>query len=94
MFTDYARAMTDRDAYRRAKEIDGKLIAEMQAKQQPQRNSSRRKHQAKGGLGMDPETRQQAIALYDRFTHEGMDRRAFMARDGRARRERSCRRSC
>ena len=27
--------MTDRDAYRRAKEIDGKLIAEMQAKQEP-----------------------------------------------------------
>ena len=32
-FTDYAARMTDRDAYRRAKEIDGKLIAEMQAKQ-------------------------------------------------------------
>ncbi len=28
---------------------------------------------------MDPETRQQAIALYDRFTHDGMERRAFMA---------------
>jgi carboxymethylenebutenolidase len=27
---------------------------------------------------MDPETRQQAITLYDRFTHEGTDRRAFM----------------
>ena len=24
-------------------------------------------------------TRQQAIELYDRFTHEGMDRRVFMA---------------
>jgi glutathione S-transferase len=35
VFTDYAARMTDRDAYRRAKEIDGKLIAEMQA-QQPQ----------------------------------------------------------
>ena len=33
-FTDYAARVTDRDAYRRAKEIDGKLIAEMQAKQQ------------------------------------------------------------
>jgi glutathione S-transferase len=33
-FTDYAARMTDRDAYRRAQEIDGKLIAEMQAKQQ------------------------------------------------------------
>ena len=33
-FTDYAARMTDRDAYRRAKEIDGKLIAEMQAKQE------------------------------------------------------------
>ena len=32
-FTDYAARMTDRDAYRRAREIDGKLIAEMQAKQ-------------------------------------------------------------
>jgi len=28
---------------------------------------------------MDPRTRQQAITLYDRFTHEGTDRRAFMA---------------
>src|SRR3990170_2193704 len=31
VFTDYAARMTDRDAYRRAKEIDGKLIAEIQA---------------------------------------------------------------
>jgi glutathione S-transferase len=30
--TDYAKRMTDRDAYRRASEIDGKLIAERQAK--------------------------------------------------------------
>jgi carboxymethylenebutenolidase len=28
---------------------------------------------------MDEETRQQAINLYDRFTHEGMKRRVFMA---------------
>ena len=28
---------------------------------------------------MDRTTRQQAIDLYDRFTHEGMDRRSFMA---------------
>ena len=28
---------------------------------------------------MDPTTRQQAISLYDRFTHDGMERRAFMA---------------
>ena len=28
---------------------------------------------------MDPTTRQRAIDLYDRFTHEGMERRAFMA---------------
>ena len=28
---------------------------------------------------MDAATRQQAILLYDRFTHEGMERRAFMA---------------
>ena len=33
-FVDYAARMTDRDAYRRAKEIDGRLIAEMQAKQE------------------------------------------------------------
>ncbi len=33
-FTDYATRMTDRDAYRRAQEIDGKLIAQAQAKQQ------------------------------------------------------------
>jgi len=28
---------------------------------------------------MDEQTRRAAIALYDRFTHEGLDRRAFMA---------------
>ncbi len=28
---------------------------------------------------MDEQTRRDAVALYDRFTHEGMDRRAFMA---------------
>ena len=33
-FTDYAARLTDRDAYRRAQEIDGKLIAEAQAQQQ------------------------------------------------------------
>jgi glutathione S-transferase len=32
-FTDYAARMTDRDAFRRAQEIDGKLIAEIQARQ-------------------------------------------------------------
>ncbi len=31
-FTDYVARVTDRPAYRRAKEIDGALIAEMQAK--------------------------------------------------------------
>jgi glutathione S-transferase len=38
VFVDYARRMTDRDAYRRAKEIDSRLIAEAQAAQaaQPQ----------------------------------------------------------
>jgi len=36
VFVDYARRMTDRDAYRRAQEIDGRLIAEMQAQQAPQ----------------------------------------------------------
>ncbi len=35
VFTEYAARMTDRDAYRRAKDIDGKLIAEIQAKQEP-----------------------------------------------------------
>lgn len=29
---------------------------------------------------MDDSTRQEAIALYDRFTHQGMDRRLFMGR--------------
>jgi glutathione S-transferase len=33
VFVDYAKRMTDRPAYERAKEIDGKLIAEMQAAQ-------------------------------------------------------------
>src|SRR4029078_10959236 len=28
---------------------------------------------------MDDATRQRAILLYDRFTHEGLERRAFMA---------------
>ena len=32
-FTDYVARVTDRPAYRRAREIDGKLIAEMQAAQ-------------------------------------------------------------
>ena len=32
-FIDYARRMTDRPAYERAKEIDGKLIEEIQARQ-------------------------------------------------------------
>lgn len=36
VFTDYAARMTDRDAYRRASDIDGKLIAEIQAQQHPQ----------------------------------------------------------
>ena len=39
VFTDYAARMTDRDAYRRAKDIDGKLIAEMQAQQQEPANA-------------------------------------------------------
>src|SRR6476619_5353762 len=30
-------------------------------------------------VSIDPSTRQQAIYLYDRFTHEGMERRTFMA---------------
>ena len=34
VFTDYAARMTDRDAFRRARDIDGKLIAEAQAAQQ------------------------------------------------------------
>ena len=33
VFVDYARRMTDRPAYHRAKEIDGKLIAEIEAQQ-------------------------------------------------------------
>ena len=37
--------------------------------------------------------RQQAIELYDRFTHEGMDRRDFMAADDGDRRQRRSRRS-
>jgi len=37
VFTDYARRMADRDAFRRATEIDDGLAAEMQAKQQAAR---------------------------------------------------------
>lgn len=40
VFTDYAARMTDRDAFRRARDIDGKLIAEMQAAQQPQQETA------------------------------------------------------
>ena len=40
VFTDYAARMTDRDAYRRAQHIDGKLIAEMQAKQEAEAHPS------------------------------------------------------
>jgi glutathione S-transferase len=36
VFVDYARRMTGRPAYERAREIDANLIAEMQAKQQGQ----------------------------------------------------------
>src|SRR5439155_6472013 len=36
VFTDYASRMTDREAYRREQEIDGKLIEVNQALQQPQ----------------------------------------------------------
>src|SRR3954454_10358611 len=36
VFADYAARMTDRDAYRRAKEIDSKLIAQAQAAQPQQ----------------------------------------------------------
>jgi glutathione S-transferase len=38
-FTDYVARVTDRDAYRRAQEIDGKLIAEMQQQQQQQQEA-------------------------------------------------------
>ena len=33
-FTDYVARVTDRDAFRRAKDIDGRLIAEMQERQE------------------------------------------------------------
>jgi glutathione S-transferase len=39
VFTDYAGRMTDRDAYRRAHDIDDKLIAEIQARQQETANA-------------------------------------------------------
>ena len=48
--------------------------------------------QAAAGMS-DDRLRAEAIALYDRFTHEGMDRRAFMAeltRIAAARRRRRC----
>ena len=61
--------MTDRDAYRRAKDIDAKLIAEMQAAATPAATGP-----------MTDDIRRSAIALYDRFTHDGMDRRLFMGR--------------
>ena len=35
-FTDYAARMTDREAFRRAREIDGKLIAAMKAREDAQ----------------------------------------------------------
>jgi glutathione S-transferase len=36
-FVDYATRVTDRPAYRRAKEIDDRLAAELQGSQQQQR---------------------------------------------------------
>jgi hypothetical protein len=42
--------------------------------------TGRRGHaQARGAVRVRDDLRSMAIALYDRFTHEGMDRRAFMA---------------
>jgi glutathione S-transferase len=40
VFTDYAARMTDRDAYRRARDIDGRLIAEIQARQAQQETAN------------------------------------------------------
>ena len=40
VFTEYAARVTDRDAYRRAKDIDGRLIAEIQARQLQQESAN------------------------------------------------------
>ena len=63
IFEEYFGRLQARPAAIRAREIDDALIAE----------------QAQGRLSMSDEIERAAIALYDRFTHEGMDRRAFMA---------------
>ena len=68
-FASYVARCTDRDAYRRGKQNDGKLIAECPG-------LSRSSRQVAGRTSDAP----QAIAPYDRFTHEGMPRREFMAR--------------
>ena len=76
--------MTDRDAYRRAKDIDGKLIAEQAAAAT----------RLGGAYGRDRPTQRDAIALYDRFTHEGLDAPRVHDADGALagapRRRRSC----
>ena len=54
VFTDYAARMTDRDAYRRAKEIDGKLIAEMQARQQQEQPAMTDDIRAAGDRALRP----------------------------------------
>src|SRR6185295_4483413 len=43
------------------------------------RRDHRRAEGGAGAAGMKSPVERAAIALYDRFTHEGMDRRAFMA---------------
>jgi glutathione S-transferase len=40
VFTDYVARVTNRDAYRRAQEIDGRLIAQMQAEQAQQQGQT------------------------------------------------------
>ena len=62
-FDDYFGRLQARPAAIRAREIDDALIAAQKAARRHDRHPIERA----------------AIALYDRFTHEGMDRRAFMA---------------
>ena len=66
VFLDYAARMTDRHAYRRGKKSTASSIAEIEGTQAKLRSRPR---------VMDRRFRQEAIALYDRFTHEGMERR-------------------
>ena len=67
-FIDYVARLTERAG----------LCARQGDRRQADRGDASRNRQPEGAT-MDDDLRQQAIELYDRFTHEGMERRDFFA---------------